>query len=65
MDTFRAFLDYFTPLQWTIIGVSFAVLLRVAEWLTDRYFKRKAEKRKQERQRLSSEDASRDNTPRV
>lgn len=61
MDTFRAFLDYFTPLQWTIIGVSFAVLLRVAEWLTDRYFKRKAEKR----QRLSSEDASRDNTPRT
>lgn len=55
METFKAILDYFTVTQWVMIGVGVKVFCWLGERLTDRYFERKAEKRKQELQRILSE----------
>lgn len=41
METFTAFLDYFSLLQWKIIGVAGAVFFWGATKLTNRYFERK------------------------
>ncbi|MFL3315140.1 phage holin, partial [Enterobacter asburiae] len=38
LDTFKAFLDYFTPQQWVFIGIFGGLVIKVAEWFTDRYF---------------------------
>ena len=56
METFKAFLDYFTPLQWKIIGGAGVVLIWIAGKLTDRYLDRWARERKMDR--------STDNQPR-
>lgn len=40
METFKAFLDYFTLTQWIVIGIVCRVLFWVAEKLTDRYLDR-------------------------
>ena len=45
LDTFKAFLDYFTPQQWVIIGIFGGLVIKVAEWFTDRYFSRRHQKR--------------------
>ncbi|ENP3040934.1 MULTISPECIES: hypothetical protein [Enterobacteriaceae] len=47
METFKAFLDYFTVTQWVIIGISFRVFLWILDRLTDRYFERRFQKRRQ------------------
>ena len=51
METFKAFLDYFTPTQWKIIYVVGMVLIWMAGKLTDRHFRRKSQRRKLELQR--------------
>lgn len=40
METFKAFLDYFTLTQWIAIGIICRVLFWVAEKMTDRYLNR-------------------------
>ena len=45
LDTFKAFLDYFTPQQWVFIGIFGGLVIKVAEWFTDRYFARRDQKR--------------------
>ncbi|EPK5175092.1 MULTISPECIES: phage holin [unclassified Citrobacter freundii complex] len=45
LDTFKAFLDYFTPQQWVFIGIVGGLVIKVAEWFTDRYFARRHQKR--------------------
>ncbi|EDS8286990.1 TPA: phage holin [Citrobacter freundii] len=45
LDTFKAFLDYFTPQQWVFIGIFGGLVIKVAEWFTDRYFARRHQKR--------------------
>ncbi|EEW1956143.1 hypothetical protein R9J59_13840 [Escherichia coli] len=47
METFKAFLDYFTVTQWVIIGIGFRVFLWILDRLTDRYFERRFQKRRQ------------------
>ncbi|MGK3122905.1 hypothetical protein ACCY16_02120 [Candidatus Pantoea formicae] len=44
METFKAFLDYFTLDEWKIISAVVAVILWVAGKLTDRYYRRKRQK---------------------
>ncbi|EBF8336633.1 phage holin [Enterobacter hormaechei] len=46
LDTFKAFLDYFTPQQWVFIGILGGLVIKVAEWFTDRYFARRRQSAK-------------------
>lgn len=41
METFKAFLDYFTPDQWRIIYYVSMAIIAIATWLTNRYFRRR------------------------
>ncbi|EJK9765948.1 hypothetical protein N7Y48_004725 [Salmonella enterica] len=41
IDAFKSFLDMFTHEQWTIIGLSCAIVLRLLTWLSTWYFRKK------------------------
>lgn len=64
METFKAFLDYFTLTQWIVIGIVCRCFFWLAEKLTDRYLDRLVRQhRKAHLQSGASTRKSADNTP--
>lgn len=56
METFKAFLDYFTLDEWRVIGIASAIFFWVLNKLTNRYFNRRAKRAWQAAQERNQSD---------